>query len=400
MGVRLVSDSIFVEPNTVIVVSGHMAMQSGDVGAPCVESRGARVFRVADRYVGLWLVGAMVVGLAVGHLVPGASDAIARVAFGHKNLLIVAGLILMMYPPLARVQYEKLHLLFRDIRLLGLGVLQNWVIGPLLMFALAYLFFRDRPEFMVGIILIGLVRCIDSVIVWNDLAEGDCQYCVGLAGLNVVFQILFLPLYVYLFITVLPDYLGLEGAILDAPMELLVRSELVYLIIPLVAGIVSRFIGLDTVGEERYEREFVPKVAPLTLIAKVFTVAILFSLKGGYVITLTMDVLHIALPLAIYFVTMFFISYLVSAKAGTPYEQSTTLSFTAASSNFELALVISIAVFGIGSGQAFAAAVGPMVEVPVILGLVYVALWLRGKLFPRRIKCVGRTAIRHYRVCK
>jgi arsenite transporter len=375
-------------------------MRSNEEGVPCAESRVPRMFRVADRYVGLWLLGAMAFGLAVGHLVPGASDAVARVAFGHRNLLIVAGLVLMMYPPLARVQYEKLHLVLRDMRLLSLGVLQNWVIGPLLMFGLACLFFRDRPDFMVGLILIGLVRCIDSVIVWNDLAEGDCQYCVGLAGLNVVFQILFLPLYVYVFITVLPDYFGLGGVIMDAPMESLVRSELVYLIIPLVAGIASRFIGLKTVGEERYEREFVPKIAPLTLIAKVFTVAVLFSLKGGHVINLTMDVLHIALPLAIYFVTMFVISYLLSAKSGTPYEQATTLSFTAASSNFELALVVSIAVFGIGSGQAFVAAVGPMVEVPVILTLVYVALWLRGRLFPRRIECVGRTTIRHYRVCK
>jgi len=374
-------------------------MWSGEGGVPCAESRATRVFRVADRYVGLWLLGAMAFGLAVGHLVPGARETIALVTFGHKNLLIVAGLILMMYPPLARVQYEKLHMLFRDLRLLGLGVLLNWIVGPLLMFALAVLFFQGRPEFMVGLILIGLVRCIDSVIVWNDLAEGDCHYCVGLAGLNVVFQILLLPLYVYLFITVLPDYLGLGGVILDAPMELLVRSELVYLVIPLVAGIASRFIGLETVGEERYEREFVPKIAPVTLIAKVFTVAILFSLKGGYVIDLTMDALHVALPLSIYFVAMFFISYVVSARAGTPYEQSTTLSFTAASGNFELAMVVSIAVFGIGSGQAFVAVVGPMVEVPVIVMLVHVALGLRGRLFPRRIECVGSTTTRHYRAC-
>ena len=376
-----------------------MASWNGAGNDGCSESRATRLFRVADKYVGAWLLGAMACGLAVGHLVPGASEAIARVAFGHKNLLIAVGLVVMMYPPMARVQYEKLHLVLRDLRLLGLGLVQNWVIGPLLMFGLACLFFRDRPELMIGLILIGLVRCIDSVIVWNDLAEGDCHYCVGLAGLNVVFQILFLPLYVYLFITVLPDYLGLGGVILDAPMELLIRSELVYLIIPLAAGIASRFVGLETVGEERYENEFLPKIAPMTLIAKVFTVAILFSLKGGFIIDLTMDVLHVALPLAIYFVAMFFISYFLASRVGAPYEQATTLSFTAASGNFELAMVVSIAVFGIGSGQAFVAVVGPMVEVPVVVMLVHVALWLRSRLFTHRISCVGSSETRHYRGC-
>ncbi|MBN1856268.1 MAG: ACR3 family arsenite efflux transporter [Dehalococcoidia bacterium] len=368
-------------------------------GVPREKGAATRVFGVANKHVGLLLVASMIVGIAIGHLVPGARETIERVTFGHKNLLIVVALMVMMYPPLASVQYEKLHLVMGDMRLLGLGVLLNWVIGPLLMFALAFLFFSGRPEFLTGLILIGLVRCIDSVIVWNDLAEGDCHYCVGLAGANVLFQILLLPLYVYLFITVLPDYLGLGGVMLDAPMGLLVRSELVYLIIPLVAGMASRFIGLKTMGEERYEREFVPRISPVSLTAKVFMVAVLFSLYGGYVTELTMDVLHIALPLAIYFVAMFFISYLLSAKIGASYEQATTLSFTAASSNFALAMVVGISVFGIGSGQAFVAVVGEMVEVPVIAALVHVALGLRGKLFLRRVECVGRTTSRHYRAC-
>lgn len=366
---------------------------------PFDEGRATRLFKVADKYAGLWLLGAMVFGLAMGHLLPSAREAIERVTFGHRNLLIMIGLITMMYPPLARVQYEKLHILMHNKRLLGLSVLQNWIIGPFLMFGIAILFFADRPEFMIGLILIGLVRCIDSVIVWNDLAEGDSHYCAGLAGTNVLFQIILLPVYAYLFLTVLPGLVGMGGVIMDAPMTRLVRSELVYLIIPLTAAIVTRYVGLKKIGEIRYEGQFMPRIRPISLIAKMFTVAMLFSLQGGYILDLTFDALRIALPMAIYFFLMFGISYFLSQRVRASYEESTTLSFTAASSNFELAIVVSIAVFGIGSGQAFVAVIGPMAEVPVVVSLVYIALWLRRRLFHHRIECIGGSTTRHYRVC-
>lgn len=376
-----------------------MEPQCQFVCVPFEEGKATRLFNVADRYAGLWLIAAMVVGRAVGHLVPGAQEAIERVTLGHRNLLVLAGLILMMYPPLARVQYERLHVLMRNRRLLGLSVLQNWIVGPLLMFGIAVFFFADRPEFMIGLIVIGLVRCIDSVIVWNDLAEGDCHYCAGLAGTNILFQVVLLPVYAYLFLTVLPDVVGLGGVVMDAPMNSLVRSELVYLVIPLVAGIITRYVGLKKMGELRYEAQFVPVIRPISLLAKIFTVGILFLLQGTYVVDLALEALLIAVPLAIYFFAMFGISFFLSAKFGASYEQSTTLSFTAASSNFALAIVVSTAVFGIGSGEALVAVIGPMVEVPVVVALVYVSLWLRRKLYRHRIECIGGSTSRHYRVC-
>ena len=277
-----------------------MEPQCQFVCVPFEEGKATRLFNVADRYAGLWLIAAMVVGWAVGHLVPGAQEAIERVTLGQRNLLVLAGLILMMYPPLARVQYEKLHVLMRNRRLLGLSVLQNWIVGPLLMFGIAVFFFADRPEFMIGLIVIGLVRCIDSVIVWNDLAEGDCHYCAGLAGTNILFQVVLLPVYAYLFLTVLPDVVGLGGVVMDAPMNSLVRSELVYLVIPLVAGIITRYVGLKKMGELRYEAQFVPVIRPISLLAKIFTVGIVFLLQGTYVVDLALEALLIAVPLAIY----------------------------------------------------------------------------------------------------
>ncbi len=368
------------------------------VCVPFEEGKASRIFKVADKYVGLWLLGAMIAGLTVGHLIPGARGAIESATVGHRNVLVIAGLVLMMYPPLARVQYEKLHRLMHNTRLLGLSVLQNWIAGPMLMFGIAILFFRGYPEYMTGLILLGLARCISSVVVWTDLAEGDCHYAAGLAGTNVLFQIALLPMYAYLFLTLLPDHIGLGGVILDAPMDRLVRSELAYLVVPLTAGIVTRIVGLRRMGEIRYEAQFVPVIRPLSLLAKMFTVFVLFSLQGGYIVDLTLDALHVAAPLALYYFAMFGISYVLSMKLGASYEQSTTLSFTAASSNFELAIVVSIALFGIGSGQAFVAVIGPMVEVPVVITLVYIALWLKRRIFRHRIECIGGGITRHYRV--
>jgi arsenite transporter len=367
---------------------------------PFEEGRAVRLFKVADKYVGLWLLGAMVLGLAVGHLVPGASESIARATFGDKNLLLIIGLMLMLYPPLARVRYEKVDQLSKqNRRLLLLSVSQNWLLGPVVMFVIAALFFSDRPEFMTGLILLGLMRCISSVIVWNELAEGDSHYCAGLAGTNLLFQFLLLPVYAYLFITVLPDLVGLGGIVLDAPMDRLMMSELVYLVIPLAAGMATRFVGIQRMGELRYEAQFVPLIRPISLLAKMFAVFVLFSLQGGLIVDLTIDALYVALPLALYYLIMFGISYALSVKAGASYEQSATLAFTASSSNFELAIVLSIAVFGISSGQAFVAVIGPMVEVPVVITLVYVALWLKRRLFRHRIECVGTATSRHYRAC-
>ena len=370
------------------------------VCVPFEEGKAVRLFKVADKYVGLWLLGAMILGLAVGRLLPGASEAIAGATLGHKNLLLIVGLMLMLYPPLARVRYEKLDQLAKqNRRLLLLSLSQNWLLGPVVMFVIAALFFADRPDYMTGLILLGLMRCISSVIVWNELAEGDSHYCAGLAGTNLLFQFLLLPAYAYLFITVLPDLIGLGGVMMDAPMDRVMMGELVYLVIPLAAGMVTRFVGLHKMGELRYEAQFVPLIRPVSLLAKMFAVFVLFSLQGGLVLDLTIDALHVALPLALYYITMFGISYALSVKAGASYEQAATLSFTAASSNFELAIVLSIAVFGIGSGQAFVAVIGPMVEVPVVITLVHVALWLKRRLFRHRIECVGDGTSRHYRAC-